>query len=650
MPSSFSHSDASSSNNNNTSTTALLALAAFWQSQLDVLVVTAEFFPGGSSYDAAPQPSSLVTVEPFCPGGLRRLVLNVHSPLMQHAAHQLVHAGRHDSVGELGRTLLRSGCWPVPGVDGPAPTNVHWKMARGLIATPHANCAWPVPHQEIKRRRRRRDNNSKPMHTALAVWPRRICGVLYQVNRDSFATAEAAGNKMQPELQYVAEVWKRRDEALALEFEHLVQQEKGLPWWRCWRRRRRNSKRRCATATLNDYDLKEVLTPVSALLTYAPSLPVFCLAEVMISHHQVPRHSALSEAAAFLVRTDRLFALSLFFGVPLIDRTRTLPGALRCAPLARQPPTERDCRDYCKRLRSSSSQSSVDDVNENNDKERGHDALRTAMLNRARTLWERTEKTVVSSSIYVGWSGGIDSTAALVALLQTATTSRRRRLKVVLDEESMVENPTFYRNFIGGGKLEEVPRQGQPLSWHEDRIRRENAANVFVTGELGDQLFGSDRCKAAFPDVDGEHEELPPGLDAPQAPPPEYQGVFVGKGLGAPWEETILPSLDSVGLIAEGGFRAWRAWIAPQLALAPFPIVSTHDFLWCKYCVPATTQNVQACSTNLILISLYTIERAQLFHEMAEREPTLSSRRRRAATVSGQRPCEFDGLCSPFLR
>ena len=327
----------------------------------------------------------------------------------------------------------------------------------------------------------------------------------------------------------------------------------------------------------------------------------------MISHHQVPRHSALAEAAAFLVRTDRLFALSLFFGVPLIDRTRTLPGALRCAPLARPPPTARDCRAYGLRLRrGSSGQSSVNDDVNANDQERGHDALRTAMLNRARTLWERTEKTAVSSSIYVGWSGGIDSTAALVALLETATTetSRRQRLKVVLDEESMVENPTFYRNFIGGGKLEEVPRQGQPLSWHEHRIRRENAANVFVTGELGDQLFGSDRCKAAFPEVDGEREELPPGLDAPQAPPPEYQGVFVEKGLGAPWEETILPSLDSVGLIAEGGFRAWREWIAPQLALAPFPIVSTYDFLWCKYCVPATKQIVQTCSKNLILISL----------------------------------------------
>ena len=533
-----------------------LALAAFLQSQLEVLVATAEFYPGGGHYKAV-TPSSLVTIEPYSPGGLRRLVLNVNSSLVHEAARAL-EAGRGDAVRKLGEAMVRSGSWPVQFID--LPCNVHWRMAPGLIGTPHALYAWPVPHQVPARRKKR-----KHLHIPLTIWPRRIYAVSYEINR----AEPSATTEQLPGIHYVSEVWGQREDALRLEFQHLVRNETRGSLWQCFLPI-------LGHRDEGEEDLEGTVGPFSALLTYAPALPVFCIADVLVESGQVPRHSALAEAADFLARKDRLFALSLFFGVPLIDRSLTLNASLRTAPLARPPPSSQEVSDFCNRLLGQETEQAC------------RDALRAVLLQRARELWDLTETSTSSTpgNVCVCWSGGIDSTAALCALLETAqehSPHRRRmhRLKVILDEESMAENPSFHQKYIANS-LEQVPRDDKPLSWHEYRMRCEHKASVFVTGELGDQIFGSDRCKAAFPDVYGQCEDLPASLanSVPTGPPPEYQGVFVEKGLAAPWEETILPSLCSVGLIAEGGLSGWKKWIAPQLAVAPFPIVSTYDFLW----------------------------------------------------------------------
>jgi len=556
--------------NRNAPTTSVLALAAYFQNKLQVVCQTAEFFPAGRRGAAVSTPSSLITIEPFAPGGLRRLCLNVHSKLIQQLATLLDSGHDEDLVVTIGRALISSASWPIRGIDGDFP--IHWKMPRGLIATPEAVCVWPVPHQEIA--------INCQLHTALAIWPRRICRVQYQVDR-----GDPTKEKKEPVLEYVAAVWSRRDEALYLEMHHLRSQKKkrSCSWWlgrqKLGQQLEGNATTTNTTTTLAEHELQ-----TSALLTYAPSLPIFCVARALQHFKQIPRHLANAESAAFLVEHDRLFALSLFFGVPLIDRTRTLHGALRTAPLVRPPPTHQELQQFQRRHRSRNP----------------HASLKEILLQRALELWNMTETTNVTNTshcppgnIYVAWSGGIDSTAVLCALLQTAKAenadnkdenqrSRMQRIHVVLDDESIAENPLFYQKFIQPF-LNQTSRNDKALSWHEAKIRLENPANIFVTGELGDQLFGSDRCAAAFPEAHGSPpDELPPHLakSAPRPPPPEFQGVFRDEGLAAPWQETVLPSLNSVGLLAKGCPEAWQEWIAPQLVQAPFPIVSTYDFFW----------------------------------------------------------------------
>ncbi|MEL6122964.1 MAG: hypothetical protein AAFQ02_04760 [Bacteroidota bacterium] len=105
------------------------------------------------------------------------------------------------------------------------------------------------------------------------------------------------------------------------------------------------------------------------------------------------------------------------------------------------------------------------------------DHVAEAILDRA----DREEK-----SVDVMWSGGIDSTCALVALLQ-ANHSRKTpiRLNVLLTIESIDEYPSFFREFI----LNKVPYTvvAAPVT----RWLSENS--LVVTGEHGDQLFGSDK-------------------------------------------------------------------------------------------------------------------------------------------------------------
>jgi len=53
-------------------------------------------------------------------------------------------------------------------------------------------------------------------------------------------------------------------------------------------------------------------------------------------------------------------------------------------------------------------------------------------------------------------------------------------------------------------------------------------------------------------------------------------------GLGCRWQDTLLPALAAAGSLPHGPHAAadFEAWIAPQLAQAPFPIVGLHDILW----------------------------------------------------------------------
>lgn len=91
-------------------------------------------------------------------------------------------------------------------------------------------------------------------------------------------------------------------------------------------------------------------------------------------------------------------------------------------------------------------------------------------------------------NINVMWSGGIDSTTALVALLRTG---KKDRIRVVLSKASIGEYPKFYRDVVS----KELEKQHSVV---ENPKLVLNSQDINLTGEIGDQIFGSAAIFKAF--------------------------------------------------------------------------------------------------------------------------------------------------------
>jgi hypothetical protein len=175
---------------------------------------------------------------------------------------------------------------------------------------------------------------------------------------------------------------------------------------------------------------------------------------------------------------------------------------------------------------------------------------KTCCLERAQSLLQR-----YPGKIWLSWSGGIDSTTLVASILEVASPEDRKRLTIVLSHHSVLENPSYYENYICDlpykNILEDLSKQ----------LMKENA--VLITGELGDQLFGSD--------------------------------FLIDQDFGEDYKTS------ATRIIGKGMFER----LHPIVGEAPFPIRSAHDFFWwfnftqkwqfVKYrCYEHTTWNLQA--------------------------------------------------------
>lgn len=147
-------------------------------------------------------------------------------------------------------------------------------------------------------------------------------------------------------------------------------------------------------------------------------------------------------------------------------------------------------------------------------------------------------------NIRVFWSGGIDSTVALIALITCLRENNGlQRLKVLLSKESIVEYPSFYKDEIEG-KLDYMVITGTIYN-------HINLNEINVTGEHGDQLFGSDKLKYAI--LSGEAYR----------PYTEVLPYFISRKLGTEkYTQSIIEYLD------------------PQVKVSPIPIETYYDYLW----------------------------------------------------------------------
>jgi hypothetical protein len=88
----------------------------------------------------------------------------------------------------------------------------------------------------------------------------------------------------------------------------------------------------------------------------------------------------------------------------------------------------------------------------------------------------------LDSNLYVLWSGGIDSTTAAAALLKNANHEQKKRIVFLLSDVSIHENPRFYEDYLRGKVMV------KPTELFSRVI---GTKNILTSGELGDQVFGS---------------------------------------------------------------------------------------------------------------------------------------------------------------
>lgn len=101
----------------------------------------------------------------------------------------------------------------------------------------------------------------------------------------------------------------------------------------------------------------------------------------------------------------------------------------------------------------------------------------------------------VKGEIKLLWSGGIDSTVALISILSALVQlDQLHRLTILLSKESISEYPSFFKDVIKD-KLNYQLIETTIF----DTI---DSHDIIVTGEHGDQLFGSDKLK--YPVISGD--------------------------------------------------------------------------------------------------------------------------------------------------
>ena len=159
-------------------------------------------------------------------------------------------------------------------------------------------------------------------------------------------------------------------------------------------------------------------------------------------------------------------------------------------------------------------------------------SLEQAFQTRIQTLENHSDK------INILWSGGIDSTAILVAMLQHGDLTRYR---ILYTKKSIVEHASFYLKLIATPNLEIIDFSGEIYL-------NQQLDGIFVTGAGGDGIMAS--LDESFFNVQRLH-----GLKQP------WQDLF--------WEKE--PNIEFLNFCTEFASRAGR------------PIVTVLDFRWWFY-------------------------------------------------------------------
>lgn len=152
---------------------------------------------------------------------------------------------------------------------------------------------------------------------------------------------------------------------------------------------------------------------------------------------------------------------------------------------------------------------------------------------------------------YVLYSGGIDSTGLIVALLKVWATEQLKKITIVLTSHSILENPSFFHDHIKKFRILNYMNSLKHI------ISTPNS--IIVTGELGDQIFGSGMLLQAY-------QKFGPSI---------LKDNYCDRGA-----DVIEQYLMGDGRRGTGHGKALFDFIRPIADEAPIALKSCFDFFW----------------------------------------------------------------------
>lgn len=162
-------------------------------------------------------------------------------------------------------------------------------------------------------------------------------------------------------------------------------------------------------------------------------------------------------------------------------------------------------------------------------------------LHRARELLDQNRE-----HYEISYSGGIDSTVMVVSLLRVWPEEALKKITMRLSHQSINENPSFFDQHISRFQIRSSFEEMSEVLLHSNAL--------MVTGELGDQAFGSDLLMAPC-------------------------RMFGDSILKADYRE-VAPKIIELAVGRPDVGRAIFEYFHPIVEECPFPIRTAFDFFW----------------------------------------------------------------------
>ena len=196
------------------------------------------------------------------------------------------------------------------------------------------------------------------------------------------------------------------------------------------------------------------------------------------------------------------------------------------------------------------------------------------IMERASNILEMAQRE--ERKVWLLWSGGIDTTAMVVAFCALAEKNRSLRdlITICHSARSKVEYPHFYKDTVLNFDTMVIPHHVRDMlshngGWtHMDPYGPKNGP-ILVTGDPADLIFGSHVMSQCLLD--------PPTLKSGGPLSPLFTKLETSWTIFADF-------MVYKGLLSEPAKTSWIQWIQPFVDKSPIPVVTVFDFLWwCSY-------------------------------------------------------------------